>query len=78
MVVIFISLIISINCPLLMDFPSRLIIQLVTGKSITMPCNFKDLQGESSAVLSEADVRKRLNLRCGGGGGGFGTVSAVQ
>ena len=47
-------------------FPSRLIVQVVTGKSITMLCNFPDLQAESSAVLSEADVRKRFNLACRG------------
>ena len=32
------------------------------GKSITMLCNFRDLQAESSAVLPEADVRKRFHL----------------
>ena len=35
---------------------------LLTGKSITMLCNFQDLQAESSAVLFEADLRKRFHL----------------
>ena len=38
----------------------------ITGKSITMLCTFKDLQAESSAVLSGADVRKRFKLACTG------------
>ena len=35
-------------------------------QTITMLCNFQDLQAESSAVLAEADVRKRFNLACKG------------
>ena len=34
----------------------------ITGKSMTMLCNFQDLQAERSAVLSEAEVRKRFYL----------------
>ena len=47
----------------------------VTGKSITMLCNFQDLQAESSPVLSTAIVRKRFNLTRTGA---IKAVSAVR
>ena len=42
------------------NFPHKVFVFLFTGKSITMFCNFQDFQAESSAVLFEADIRKRL------------------
>ena len=47
----------------------------ITGKSITILCNFQDFQAESSPVLSEADVRKRFNLARTGA---IKAVSAVR
>ena len=44
----------------------------ITGKSITMLCNFQDLQAESSAVLLEVDVRKRFHFAY------TGTIEAVS
>ena len=34
----------------------------ITGKSMTMLCNFQDLQAERSAVLSEAEGTKKVLL----------------
>ena len=34
----------------------------ITGKQITMLCNFQDLQAESSPVLCKAEVGKRFNF----------------
>ena len=48
---------------------------LFTGKTITMLCNFQDLQAESSPVLSEADVRERFNFTHTGA---IKAVSAVR
>ena len=41
---------------------------------------FKAGYGPVQQLFSEADVQKRFNLACrgGGGGGGFKAVSAVQ